>query len=87
MSNKQTSKMKYSVLELIQLGKCVGAGSAAVGVAGSGVGIGLIFGNLLLAYSRHPVLEKKVIFLRNFRICIDGSHSTICAYGFVFNII
>jgi F-type H+-transporting ATPase subunit c len=53
-------KMKYSVLELIQLGKYIGAGMAAVGVAGSGVGIGLIFGSLLQAYARHPSLEKKL---------------------------
>ena len=50
---------KYSIIELIRLGQCVGAGMAAVGVAGSGVGIGIIFGSLLEAYA-HPSLEKKL---------------------------
>jgi F-type H+-transporting ATPase subunit c len=51
---------KYSIVELIRLGQCIGAGMAAVGVAGSGVGIGVIFGSLLESYARHPSLEKKL---------------------------
>lgn len=45
---------------LITLGKSIGAGAAAVGVAGSGIGIGIIFGSLIIAYARHPALEKKL---------------------------
>ena len=52
--------MEYSIIELIQLGKYIGAGMAAVGVAGSGVGIGIIFSGLLESYARHPALEKKL---------------------------
>jgi len=52
--------MEFTILQLIQLGKYIGAGAAAAGVAGSGVGIGLIFGSLLMSYSRHPALEKKL---------------------------
>jgi F-type H+-transporting ATPase subunit c len=52
--------MEFSIIELLSLGKSIGAGMAAVGVAGSGVGIGLIFGSLLESYARHPALEKKL---------------------------
>jgi F-type H+-transporting ATPase subunit c len=52
--------MKHSIIELIQLGKYIGAGMAAIGVAGSGVGIGIIFSGLLESYARHPALEKKL---------------------------
>lgn len=52
--------MDFNIIQLVLLGKYVGAGIAAVGVAGSGVGIGIVFGSLILAYSRHPSLEKKL---------------------------
>jgi len=52
--------MEFQILQLIQLGKFIGSGMAAVGVAGSGVGIGIIFGSLIQAYARHPSLEKKL---------------------------
>ena len=39
--------MKYSIVELIQLGKYIGSEMAAVGVAGSGVGIGIILGGFI----------------------------------------
>lgn len=38
--------------------KVLGAGFATIGVAGSGVGIGTIFGALVIAYSRNPNLKK-----------------------------
>lgn len=52
--------MDFNIIQLTLLGKYVGAGVAAVGVAGSGVGIGIVFGSLILAYARHPSLEKKL---------------------------
>lgn len=39
---------------LITAAKLIGGGMAAVGLAGAGAGIGTIFGNLLVAYSRNP---------------------------------
>lgn len=52
--------MEFTILQLLDLGKYIGSGIAAAGVAGSGVGIGIIFGCLLQAYARHPALEKKL---------------------------
>ena len=36
------------------LGKLIGGGLATIGVAGSGVGIGIIFGNYVSAAGRNP---------------------------------
>ena len=41
--------------------KSIGAGFATVGVAGAGVGIGLVFGAFLIAFSRNPELEKQLL--------------------------
>jgi F-type H+-transporting ATPase subunit c len=38
----------------------IGAGVATTGVAGAGVGIGLVFAALILGYSRNPSLETKL---------------------------
>jgi F-type H+-transporting ATPase subunit c len=40
--------------------KCVGAGLATVGLAGAGVGIGVVFGCFLIAFSRNPNLQKQL---------------------------
>lgn len=40
--------------ELIFAAKLVGAGMATIGLAGAGVGIGTVFGCLVLAISRNP---------------------------------
>ena len=35
--------------------KIIGAGAATVGVAGSGAGIGSVFGSLIIGYARYPM--------------------------------
>nr|BDB10223.1 ATP synthase F0 subunit c [Actinophrys sol] len=35
----------------------IGAGLATIGLVGAGVGIGIIFGAFLMAYSRNPQLK------------------------------
>jgi F-type H+-transporting ATPase subunit c len=40
--------------ERIQAFKLVGAGLATVGLVGAGAGAGVVFGSLVLAYSRNP---------------------------------
>merc|ERR1712137_807385 len=39
--------------------KFIGAGAATVGVAGSGAGIGSIFGSLIIGYARNPSLKQQ----------------------------
>lgn len=36
----------------------VGAGLATIGLVGAGVGVGIVFGCLLLSLARNPSLEK-----------------------------
>ncbi|KAF3817904.1 hypothetical protein GH733_013753 [Mirounga leonina] len=39
--------------------KFIGAGAATVGVAGSGAGIGTVFGSLIIGYARNPSLKQQ----------------------------
>lgn len=40
--------------------KHLGSGLATISLAGSGVGIGYVFGSLILAYARNPSLDSKL---------------------------
>lgn len=40
--------------------KAIAGGLAAISICGSGVGIGVVFGSLLLAYSRNPQLQRQL---------------------------
>ncbi|KAE9553265.1 hypothetical protein FO519_003523 [Halicephalobus sp. NKZ332] len=40
--------------------KYIGAGAATVGVAGSGAGIGNVFGALVIGYARNPGLKQQL---------------------------
>jgi F-type H+-transporting ATPase subunit c len=45
---------------LLQAAKFVGAGLATIGLAGAGVGIGTVFGALILGTSRNPSLKDEL---------------------------
>ena len=45
---------------LLQSAKLIGAGAATIGLAGTGAGIGIVFGCLIIGVSRNPSLEKKL---------------------------
>jgi F-type H+-transporting ATPase subunit c len=40
--------------------KKIGGGLATIGLAGAGVGIGVVFGAFLIAYSRNPQLRSEL---------------------------
>ncbi|XP_042638921.1 ATP synthase F(0) complex subunit C1, mitochondrial-like [Orycteropus afer afer] len=40
--------------------KFIGTGAATVGVAGSGAGIGTVFGSLIISYARNPSLKQQL---------------------------
>lgn len=46
--------------EMVEAAKLIGAGSATVGVAGSGAGIGTVFGSLIQGYARNPSLKNQL---------------------------
>lgn len=43
-----------------QAAKLIGAGMATVGVAGAGVGIGTVFGSLVIGISRNPSIQQEL---------------------------
>jgi len=45
---------------MLEAGKLIGAGLATIGVAGSGVGIGIVFGSLIIGYARNPSLKQQL---------------------------
>ena len=57
-------KLKFKML--LQAAKFVGAGLATIGLAGAGVGIGTVFGALVLGVSRNPSLKDELFKLAIF---------------------
>jgi F-type H+-transporting ATPase subunit c len=45
---------------LVQASKYIGAGIASIALAGVGIGIGNVFGSLVLAISRNPSLKDEL---------------------------
>lgn len=45
---------------LLQSSKFIGAGLATIGLAGAGVGIGTVFGALIIGISRNPSLKDEL---------------------------
>ena len=45
---------------LLQSSKFIGAGLATIGLAGAGVGIGSVFGSLVLGISRNPSMAQEL---------------------------
>ena len=46
--------------EILSAGKFIGSGVATIGVAGSGAGIGTVFGSLIIGYARNPSLKQQL---------------------------
>lgn len=42
---------------ILQAAKIIGSGLATIGLAGAGVGIGLVFGSLIIATGRNPAMR------------------------------
>jgi F-type H+-transporting ATPase subunit c len=45
---------------IVQAAKYIGSGMAVIGLGGSGVGIGLVFGSLIEATARNPSLQGQL---------------------------
>lgn len=45
---------------LLQSSKIIGSGLATIGLAGAGVGIGLVFGSLITGTSRNPGIRAQL---------------------------
>src|SRR6478609_7563222 len=55
-----TTYCKANPIMLLQAAKFIGAGLATISLAGSGVGIGIVFSSLVSATARNPSLGKQL---------------------------
>jgi F-type H+-transporting ATPase subunit c len=67
---------------LLQAAKFIGAGIATIGLAGAGVGIGVVFSALILGISRNPSLKDEM-----FKMAILGFALTEAIALFVLMIV
>jgi F0F1-type ATP synthase membrane subunit c/vacuolar-type H+-ATPase subunit K len=57
---------------IVQAAKIIGSGLATIGLAGAGVGIGLVFGSLIEATARNPSLRPKKLGSINFIYILES---------------
>ena len=59
---QQSKSIQTTVIrqDIDSAAKYIGAGASAAGVAGSGAGIGSIFGSMLIAYARNPSMKQQL---------------------------
>merc|ERR1712098_1262 len=58
--------------------KFMGAGAATVGVAGSGAGIGSVFGSLIIGYARNPSLKQQLFSYAILGFALSGAMGLFC---------
>ncbi|MCP9257197.1 ATP synthase F(0) complex subunit C2, mitochondrial [Dirofilaria immitis] len=63
--------------------KYVGAGAATVGVAGSGAGIGNVFGSLVIGYARNPSAKINYFHMRSLVLLFLKLWAFLPLYGFI----
>merc|ERR1711997_822933 len=59
-SQQRSLQTSTKVNDIESAAKFIGAGAATVGVAGSGAGIGTVFGSLIIGYARNPQLKQQL---------------------------
>lgn len=73
--------------DIDQAAKYIGAGAATVGAAGSGAGIGSIFGSLVIGYARNPSLKQQLFSYAIFGFALSeamGLFSLMMAFLILF---
>ena len=64
--------------EILTAAKFVGAGAASIGAAGSGAGIGTVFGNLIIGYARNPSLKQQLFTYATLEFAISEAMGLFC---------
>merc|ERR1712113_1369781 len=59
-SQQRSLQTSTKVNDIESAAKFIGAGAATVGVAGSGAGIGTVFGSPIIGYARNPSLKQQL---------------------------
>jgi F-type H+-transporting ATPase subunit c len=62
----------------LQSAKIIGSGIATVGLAGAGIGIGTVFGNLISATSRNPALRNNLFGLAVLGFALSEATGLFC---------
>jgi len=66
--------------DIDQAAKYIGAGAATVGVAGSGAGIGSIFGSLVIGYARNPSLKQQLFSYAILGFALSEAMGLFCLF-------
>nr|CAD2223013.1 atp9 [Tethya minuta] len=66
------------VSDILTGAKFVGAGAACIGAAGSGAGIGTVFGNLIIGYARNPSLKQQLFTYAILGFAISEAMGLFC---------
>jgi len=73
---------------LLQAAKYIGAGLATIGLAGAGVGIGTVFGALILGISRNPSLKDELFKMAILGFALTEAiallYETTCVWGAIY---
>ncbi|GFS21592.1 mitochondrial ATP synthase subunit 9-like protein [Elysia marginata] len=64
--------------DIDQAAKYIGAGAATVGVAGSGAGIGSVFGSLVIGYARNPSLKGQLFSFAILGFALSEAMGLLC---------
>ena len=67
LTGSKNTKALFYIFMLLQAAQKIGAGLSTFGLAGAGIGIGLIFASLIIGVSRNPNLKDDL-----FRFAILG---------------
>ena len=59
-TREKFKKEKKKRKMLLEAAKKIGGGLAAIGLAGAGIGIGTVFGALIIGLSRNPSLKQEL---------------------------
>ena len=65
-------------MDILNAAKFVGAGAASIGAAGSGAGIGTVFGNLIIGYARNPALKQQLFTYAILGFAISEAMGLFC---------
>lgn len=63
---------------MLESAKMIGAGMAAIGLAGSGAGIGVVFGSLINGVARNPSMTKQLFIYAIMGFALSEATGLFC---------
>ena len=71
-------KFESLTLDMLIEAKIIGAGLATICMIGAGVGVGSVFGSLILGTSRNPSLKNELFTLSIFAFALTEATGLFC---------